>query len=58
MEKYGGASSGLHCWNYTGLNRVLSEGAGGFPIPGGVQGMPGDGIQCSGLGDKMRIVTN
>lgn len=32
-----------------------AHGGGGVPIPGGVQGMPGHGIQCSGLGDKAGI---
>lgn len=29
------------------------KGAGGIPIPGGVQGKPGCGTQCSGVGDKV-----
>ena len=27
----------------------------GVPIPGGVQGTPGRGTQCSGLGDTMEM---
>lgn len=30
--------------NWRGLQRV-----GGVPMPGGAQGLPGHGIQCSGL---------
>lgn len=31
------------------------QGDVGVPIPRGVQGRPGCGTECSGLGDKVRI---